>query len=359
VGKALELENVSKKFGDVIAVDKVSFSVENGEFFSLLGPSGCGKTTTLRLISGLEKCDEGLIKIDGAIMNDVPPFRRPTATVFQNWALFPHKNVYENVAFGLRMRKIPENEIKEKVKKYLEMVRLTGYEKRYPRQLSGGEQQRVALIRALIIEPKILLLDEPLSNLDRALRQEMRGEIRRIQRRLGITTIFVTHDQTEALSMSDRIGVMHSGRIIQIDTPEKIYTNPKTEFVAKFIGEANFFYGVVSSIHEKTATIETSDGLLFNFNLKNQCKLLKGTKIRAFIRPEYVKILEETNASRASNTFNGVIVDHEYFGSSIRHFIMLEGKTIIFVDDKKIRPKGNEVKVQLPSDYISYFIPEG
>lgn len=346
--KILELENVLKKFGNVIAVDKVSFTVEKGEFFSLLGPSGCGKTTTLKLIAGLEKCDEGLIKIAGEIVNDVPPYKRPTATVFQNWALFPHKNIYENVAFGLRMKKIPREEIKEKVKKYLEMVRLEGYETRYPRQLSGGEQQRVALIRSLIVEPKILLLDEPLSNLDRALRQEMRVEIRRLQKQLGITAIFVTHDQTEALSMSDRIGVMYKGRIIQIGAPMDVYNKPETEFVAKFIGDTNFFLGKVVSIQESIATIKTIDGLLFNISYQNE--LLKGMEIRAFIRPENVAVFEEANKSNELNIFDGEIIDNEYMGTYVRHYITLEGKKIVIADEKRVYPRGSKIKVELPAN---------
>jgi putative spermidine/putrescine transport system ATP-binding protein len=300
------------------------------------------------LIAGLERCNEGFIKIDGVIVNDVPPYKRPTATVFQNWALFPHKNVYENVAFGLRMKKIPKNETKEKVKTYLKMVRLDGYETRYPHQLSGGEQQRVALVRSLIVEPKILLMDEPLSNLDRALRHEMRVEIRRIQRQLGITTIFVTHDQTEALSMSDRIGVMYKGKILQIGTPNDIYDNPEAEFVAKFIGDTNFFHGKVSSIHKSVATIKTAEGLFLN--IKGQSELSAGTEIRAFIRPENVIIIEGVSKSDMCNIFDGEVIDNEYMGSHVRHYVKLEGTTIIIADEKKVYPKGSKVKVELPPD---------
>lgn len=351
--KVLELENVSKRFSNVIAVDKVSFSVDEGEFFFLLGPSGCGKTTTLKLIGGLEKSDEGIIKIDGTIVNDIPPYKRPTATVFQNWALFPHKKIYDNVAFGLRMKKVPKGKIKNKVNEYLDLVRLKGYENRYPRQLSGGEQQRIALIRALIVEPRILLLDEPLSNLDKRLREEMRVEIKQIQKKLGITTIFVTHDQAEAMSMADQIAIMRDGKIEQIGTPMRIYNNPETEFVAKFIGETNFFFGKVS-IRDEVATVKTSSGLLLS--VEGKVDVSEGAEVKIFVRPEDIKILEEKIGARGTNVFDGKIIERAYMGPYVRYYVRLDNENTLFVDEKKVYPIGSKVKVKLTVDRSLCFI---
>ncbi|MEM0066581.1 MAG: ABC transporter ATP-binding protein, partial [Sulfolobales archaeon] len=227
---SIELVQVSKRFGKVLAVDKVSVEIEKGEFFTFLGPSGCGKTTTLRIIAGLEIPDEGRVIMDGADITYLPPHKRDTAMVFQNYALWPHMTVFENVAYGLKVRKYPKEEIRRKVKEVLELVRLEGLEDRYPTQLSGGQQQRVALARALVVEPKALLLDEPLSNLDAKLRIEMREELKRIQKSLNITAVYVTHDQEEAMVLSDRIAVMNRGRVVQIGSPEELYGRPKTLF---------------------------------------------------------------------------------------------------------------------------------
>ncbi|WP_342819036.1 ABC transporter ATP-binding protein, partial [Candidatus Hadarchaeum sp.] len=239
----VEVKNVTKKFGEVIAVDNISFTVEKGQFFSLLGPSGCGKTTTLRMICGFETPTEGEIFIDGKPMTNVPPYKRPTNLVFQNLALFPHMNVYDNIAFGLRIKKVPEPEIQKRVKEMLELVRLPGYEKRKISQLSGGEKQRIAIVRALVNRPAVLLLDEPLGPLDLKLREEMVVELKRIKREVGTTFIYVTHDQGEALTMSDKIAVMNKGKIVQMGTPLEIYERPNSKFVADFIGGTNFFEG--------------------------------------------------------------------------------------------------------------------
>ncbi len=236
----MELRNVSKRFGDYRAVQNLSLEVRRGEFYFLLGPSGSGKTTTLRLIAGLERPDEGGVYLDGELVNRVPPDRRKTALVFQNYALFPHRTVFGNVAFGPRMRKWPRSKIRERVRQYLEMVQLWDLRDRWPSQLSGGQQQRVALARALIVEPAVLLLDEPLSNLDLKLRHHMRTELRRLQRSLGITAVYVTHDQGEALGMADRIAVIHGGHLAQVGTPAGIYERPGDPFVAAFIGDTNF-----------------------------------------------------------------------------------------------------------------------
>ncbi len=239
----LNLINLTKQFGAVTAVDHVSLSVGDGEFVCILGPSGCGKSTTLRMIGGFEEATSGDVQIDGVSVVDMPPNRRPTAMVFQKYTLWPHMRVSDNIAFGLRLRHTPAAEINREVHDSLELVGLAGYEKRYPAQLSGGEQQRVALARALVLRPKILLLDEPFSNLDALLRIRLREELHAIQRRVKITAIFVTHDQEEALSLADRIAVMHAGRLEQLDVPSQIYASPRTLFVADFIGVMNILEG--------------------------------------------------------------------------------------------------------------------
>ena len=241
---SIDLEAVSKRYeGGVLAVDAIDLNVKAGEFFSLLGPSGCGKTTTLRMIAGFETVDSGRIRVSGDDITDVPVHLREMGMVFQSYALFPHRTVVENIAFGLRMRGLPKDQIDARVRAALELVALQGYEQRRPGQVSGGQQQRVALARAVVIEPRVLLCDEPLGALDRKLRQQMQFELKQLQKTLGLTLVFVTHDQDEALAMSDRIAVMNAGRIEQIGTPAEIYRQPRTRFVADFIGEINLFEG--------------------------------------------------------------------------------------------------------------------
>jgi len=239
----VRLDHVSKAYGAVIAVNSVSLDIERGTIYSLLGPSGCGKTTTLRLIAGFEQPSGGEVLIRGNRVNDVPPYKRDISIVFQSYALFPHLTVGDNVAFGLRMRRVPRAERAKAVTEALAMVKLGGYAERYPRQLSGGQQQRVALARAIVIKPAVLLLDEPLGALDKMLREEMQVELRQLQQRLGITAVFVTHDQEEALTLSDRVAVMRGGRLEQVGAPREIYEKPRTEFVAGFLGASNFFDG--------------------------------------------------------------------------------------------------------------------
>jgi spermidine/putrescine ABC transporter ATP-binding subunit len=241
----VKLDRISKAYGTVVAVDAVSLEMERGTIYSLLGPSGCGKTTTLRLIAGFDQPTGGEVLIRGARVNDVPPYKRDISIVFQSYALFPHLTVGDNVAFGLRMRRVPKAERAKAVAEALNLVKLAGYADRYPRQLSGGQQQRVALARAIVIKPAVLLLDEPLGALDKMLREEMQVELRQLQQRLGITAVFVTHDQEEALTLSDRVAVMRGGRLEQVGAPREIYERPRTEFVAGFLGASNFFDGRV------------------------------------------------------------------------------------------------------------------
>jgi ABC-type Fe3+/spermidine/putrescine transport system ATPase subunit len=283
----VELRSVSKFYKDVAAVNDVSLRIGDREFVALLGPSGCGKTTTLRMLAGFIRPDGGRIFIDGKDVTDTPPERRPTAMVFQSYALWPHMTVADNIGFGLRLRGIPKAQIAERTRAMLDVVRLPGVERRYPSQLSGGQQQRVALARALVLGPKILLLDEPLSNLDAKLRVRMRDEIRRIQQELQITTVYVTHDQEEALTMADRIAVMNRGVIQQLGDANDIYDRPSTSFVADFIGQSNFFHGTLhrangavwAHIGEARVAVEPVDGAV------------EGAGVTVSARPEDVEIL--------------------------------------------------------------------
>lgn len=257
----VEIEGVNKIYGTNHVVKDLNLVVEEGEFLTLLGSSGCGKTTTLRMIAGFEEPTSGNIKVEGEPIGEKEPFERNVNTVFQSYALFPHKTIFDNVAYGLKMKKVPKPEIKERVTKMLELVQLEGFEKRYPSQLSGGQKQRVAIARALINRPRVLLLDEPLGALDLKLRKQMQLELKRLQRKLNITFIYVTHDQEEALTMSDRIAIMHDGILDQLGTPEEIYEKPKTRFVATFIGETNTFDGCISKINGENISVMIENGI--------------------------------------------------------------------------------------------------
>ncbi|RLG60002.1 ABC transporter ATP-binding protein [Candidatus Geothermarchaeota archaeon] len=286
----IRTENLTKRFGKVIALDKVTLKIRHGELFTLLGPSGCGKTTFLRTIAGFEMPDEGRIFFDGVDVTDVPAHKRGAGMVFQNYALWPHMSVYDNIAYGLKLRKLPKEEIDKRVKEALRLVKLEGLEKRNPHQLSGGQQQRVAVARVLVINPRVLLLDEPLSNLDAKLRIEMRGEVKKLQRRLGITTIYVTHDQEEAMSISDRIAIMNNGRIEQIGTPMEIYFRPKNDFVADFIGQGTFMRGEVIEIG-RWLKVELENGKIIHAIPSDPTNPPKiGDKVLITIRPESFKI---------------------------------------------------------------------
>jgi spermidine/putrescine transport system ATP-binding protein len=280
----ITLKNLSKTYDDLTVLDNLSLDIKKNEFLTLLGPSGCGKTTTLKIIAGFEYADEGKVLFEEKEMNNLPPHQRPVNTVFQKYALFPHLDVYENIAFGLKIKKLPKNEIDKKVKDMLKLVSLEGKENRTVDSLSGGQQQRIAIARALVNEPKVLLLDEPLGALDLKLRQEMQMELKRMQQKLGITFIFVTHDQEEALSMSDTIIVMNKGKIQQMGTPEDIYNEPKNSFVARFIGESNIFDGVMLNDFKVEFCNVKFDCVDKGFN--------KNELIEVVIRPEDIKMVD-------------------------------------------------------------------
>lgn len=298
----IELKNISKSYEDNKVLDNISLDIRRNEFLTLLGPSGCGKTTTLKILAGFESTDEGSISFEDKKINNLPPYERQINTVFQKYALFPHMNVYENIAFGLKIKKIPKSEIDIKVKEMLKLVALEGFEKRKVESLSGGQQQRVAIARALVNEPKVLLLDEPLGALDLKLRKEMQIELKKIQKKLGITFVFVTHDQEEALTMSDTIVVMNKGKIQQMGTPEDIYNEPKNSFVAKFIGESNILDGIMIEDYK----IKFCDKV---FNCVDK-GFDKNEEVEIVIRPEDIKMVDVEKAmlkgTVVSTTFKGV-----------------------------------------------------
>ncbi|MBO1436440.1 ABC transporter ATP-binding protein [Meiothermus sp. CFH 77666] len=317
---AVRLEGVTKRFGEHKAVDNVSLEIRDGEFFSLLGPSGCGKTTLLRMIAGFDTPDEGRVIIGGKDMTEVPPYLRPVNTVFQNYALFPHMTVEQNIAFGLRMKKMPRDEIARRVQWALELINLPGYEKRRTDQMSGGQRQRIALARALVNEPEVLLLDEPLSALDLKLRQELRVDLMNLQERLGITFIFVTHDQEEALVMSDRIAVMNKGRIEQLGPTEEIYELPKTAFVAKFIGDSN----LIPAQALEPRKVRTPIG---EFVLDDEDALTPGQEVLLSVRPEKIRLFREK--PNLPNVFRAKVDDIIYTGSENQYVLLADGQRLM------------------------------
>src|SRR5512145_891109 len=311
---SVQLERVTKRFGDFPAVRDLSLEIRAGEFFTLLGPSGCGKTTTLRMVAGFEEPTEGRILIDGVDVAGVPPFKRPTNTVFQSYALFPHLSVEDNVAFGLRRKRVAKGEVRDRVREELERVGLASEARRKPRQLSGGQQQRVALARALINRPAVLLLDEPLGALDLKLRKGLQVELKGIQRDVGITFVYVTHDQEEALTMSDRIAVMHRGVIEQLATPEELYERPRTPFVADFLGESNSLGGSVVRANGSQLVVCTARGL--EVVASRGGELSAGCEVRLAIRPGQIVFLGPGEAS--DNVVEAVIEEVVYLGDALR-----------------------------------------
>ena len=321
----VQFVNVSKTFGDVKAVERLSIEIQRGEFFSLLGPSGCGKTTTLRLLAGFEEPDEdgGEVRLLGETVNKKRPYERRIAMVFQNYALFPHLTVARNVSFGLEQRKTPKDQIGDRVRRALEMVRLKPdvFSGRLPSQLSGGQRQRVALARALVLEPAILLLDEPLGAIDLKLRKEMQLELKALNKQLGTTFIYVTHDQEEALTMSDRIAVMDNAKVAQLGTPAEIYENPRTAFVAKFIGESNFFEGQVGERSNSGWSIRQAGGECFR--VPNHASLRQGAAVRIAVRPEWMDVWRPDSVPAGENALNGVIREIIYLGETMHVIVTI------------------------------------
>lgn len=326
----VELQNVKKRFGDVTAVDSVSLSILRGEFLTLLGPSGCGKTTLLRMIAGFELPDSGRVVLGGREVTELPPHQRDVTTVFQHYALFPHLNVFDNVAFGLERRHVARDEVRRRVAAALEMVRLGGLDVRQPRELSGGQQQRVALARALVVEPRVLLLDEPLAALDLKLRKQMQIELKGLQRRLGISFVYVTHDQEEALTMSDRIVVMNAGRIEQVGRSEEIYERPETEFVAGFIGVSNILEGDLEEVTGERSVIRIG-----NARVGAHADSVKpGERVRVLIRPEKISISSES----APDLLSGRIDAAVYLGESTQWKVTLENGQALTVLEQNREP---------------------
>src|SRR3990170_3350337 len=347
----IDIENVTKRFGSMAAVSEVNLSIQEGELFTLLGPSGCGKTTLLRLIAGFYAPDEGLIRFDGQNVNQVPPNERGIGMVFQNFALWPHMTVHENAAYGLKLRQLRHAEISARVEAVFEKVRLTGLGNRYPGQLSGGQQQRVALARALVLNPKILLLDEPLSNLDAKVRVQVRQEIRKLQKELGITTVYVTHDQEEALTLSDRIAIFNQGIVQQVGPPKELYERPANRFVADFIGINNMIEGSVEAIDagERRLRVKTVLGELAalydeRFKAGDRCVLC--------VRPENASVDGEAAAGR--NALKGRIAFAAYMGNTLRYDVDL-GQGVTFKADVRDPwhheelPMGSAATVSFPA----------
>lgn len=343
----VKLDNVKKDYEGKKIIKGISLDIYEGEFLTLLGPSGCGKTTLLRTISGLEKVSSGKIYIDGEDVTDVIPRKREVNTIFQNFALFSHMTVEKNIGFGLKMKKVPKSEIKTRVKEVIELIQMEGFEDRKPTQLSGGQQQRVALARGIVNKPKVLLLDEPLSSLDMKLRKQMQVELKRIQKKMGITFIYVTHDQDEALSMSDRVAIINNGVIEQIDTPRKLYDAPKTKFVADFIGESNQFNAVVVSTQNDEAIIKLEIDL--EIKVKNNHYDV-GERLTVIIRPEQFRLAREKDIT---NCFVVKTKEHIYSGSFTKVLGKVGKKEIEFIiynDDDYT--KNEEVKLKFSSDDI-------
>lgn len=354
----VRLDGVVKRFKAVEAMAGVSLAINDGEFFTLLGPSGCGKTTTLRVVAGFYDPDEGTVAFGDTLMHGVPPAERGIGIVFQNYALWPHMTVFDNVAYGLRIQRVSISDITQRVRSTLHQVGLEGLEDRTPGQLSGGQQQRVAVARALVLNPRVLLLDEPLSNLDAKVRARLRSEIRRLQQGLRITTIYVTHDQEEALVLSDRIAVMNAGRVLQVGTPIDLYERPVSLFVADFVGINNLVPGTVTEVANGVARLETAAGLVRGVAVG---PVAAGTKAVLAIRPE--NLILEDGAPAADVTLRGRIVLSQYLGSLIRYEVEAGGMPLrVDVSDPKrhsLLGPGREVTVGFQATSAQVFPAEG
>lgn len=356
MSRTVKIKNVVKKYSNFTAIKNMSFDIQPGEFFTLLGPSGCGKTTLLRMIAGFNSIEEGEIYFDDKLINTIAPNKRDIGMVFQNYAIFPHMTVYENVAYGLKAHKIPKSEINKKVMRVLDLVQIAQLKDRKPSQLSGGQQQRVALARAIVIEPDVLLMDEPLSNLDAKLRIQMRTSIKKLQRELKITTIYVTHDQQEALAVSDRIAIMNGGNLMQIDNPENIYKKPQNIFVAGFIGTSNFLDGTITGMDKyMIADIRLACGLSFKTKLNKQTS----GDVKLSVRPEQFVFTDDSSAS-----IPGVLTMHTFLGDFANYEVKLvNGQTVQINEYTKdidfVRAAGDQVNLTFNPEKISIFNADG
>jgi len=346
----VEFKGIVKQYGEVTAVKKIDLKIPEGSLVTLLGPSGCGKTTLLRMLAGLEDPTDGDIFVKGKRINDTPIHKRNLGMIFQNYALFPHKTIFDNVAFGLKYRNFHKDEVRNKVLSALEMVRLPGVEDRKPSQLSGGQQQRIAMARAIVIEPDVLLMDEPLSALDENLREEMRREIDNLQQNLGVTTIFVTHDQREALSMSDKVVVMKDGVLQQEGDPIEVYNNSVNHFVADFLGHSNFLNAIIEDQDGPYTKITLNDGDTYLANPSREFK--KGDKAEMVIRAQKIMLSykQDCDNNEGMNLFSGKIIDRSYMGGEVSYFVELESKQVLhaisFVKRSPFK-RGEEVCMQI------------
>jgi len=368
----VRVSNLLKSYGDIVAVDDLTMDFEKGTLTTLLGPSGCGKTTTLRCIAGLEKPDKGVVSIDDAIVfsqdTNVPPEKRMVGIVFQSYAIWPHMTVFDNIAFPLKIRHASRQEVNQKVKKVMDLVQLTGLSDRSATQVSGGQQQRIALARALVFDPEVLLLDEPLSNLDASLRDIVRVELREIQRTLGITTIYVTHDQVEALSISDKVVVLRAGKVMAVGTPKEVYTRPRNEFIASFVGKANMMKGTIASMPgaptarsgEDLVVVETRFGRVRCHN-HGAGQFKEGDKALITIKPENVVVSPDGKQSVEANTFSGKVEFTSYLGAFSEVIVSIGGEMIRIVKNSEDADfeGGQAVSVAFPEHYCSLLRPDG
>ena len=356
MGATITIENAVKRYGNDTIINGLSLEVKPGEFFTLLGPSGCGKTTLLRMIIGFNSIEGGTFKINDRVINDIPTNKRNIGMVFQNYAVFPHMNVFDNVAFGLRNRKLPKDEIERKVNSILKVVKIDHLKDRMPANLSGGQQQRVALARAIVIEPEVLLMDEPLSNLDAKLRVEMRNAIKRIQQQFGITTVYVTHDQDEALSMSDIIAVMRRGRIEQIGSPWEIYFRPATRFVADFVGTVNFLEGTA---HREADGSLSVDHRGMRLRVDEDTDLQGGEPVTLVVRPEGISLMGLEETVPEGTALRGTIENYSFLGRMIRYWVRV-GEEVFVIDDANVDLTGARTgDVQLRLDTRKLHVLKG